>query len=150
MVLVRDQDRGKGFDLALVTTDLEATPEQLISRYAKRWSIEVASFDAKQLIGVGEARNRTERAVSRTVPFGFLCLSLVITWYALYGHAPEDVAGHRLNAPWYRTKAAPSLADMLAKLRRVIIATPFLTGPLHKPTYQEITAVTQAWAAAEL
>jgi hypothetical protein len=29
--------------------------------------------DAKQLAGVGEARNRTELAVKRTVPFGLLC-----------------------------------------------------------------------------
>ncbi len=150
VLLVRNRNRSEGFDVALVTTDPEPTPEQLISRYADRWSIEVCFQDAKQIVGVGEARNRTERAVSCTVPFGFICLTLVVTWYALYGHAPGDIADHRLNAPWCRTKAAPSVADMLAKLRRVIIATPFLPSPLHKPTCQEITAVTQAWAAAEL
>jgi SRSO17 transposase len=34
-----------------------------------RWSIEVAIEDAKQLLGTGQARNRTAAAVERTVPF---------------------------------------------------------------------------------
>ena len=48
--------------------------------------------------GVGEARNRTRRAVERTVPFGLICFSVVTLWYALHGHAPADVAGHRARA----------------------------------------------------
>jgi hypothetical protein len=30
-----------GYDIALVTTDLTATPQEIIARYAARWSIEV-------------------------------------------------------------------------------------------------------------
>lgn len=42
-----------------------------IERYAAHWSIEVAIETAKQLGGVGQARNRLERAMQRTVHFAF-------------------------------------------------------------------------------
>jgi hypothetical protein len=41
VVLIRDTAT-RGFDLALVTTDLHASTAQIIQRYAARWSIEVA------------------------------------------------------------------------------------------------------------
>jgi hypothetical protein len=143
VVLVREQKTTAGFDLALVSSNTEASALALVERYARRWAIEVCFQEAKQLAGVGEAQNRVERAVERTAPFGFLCLSLAIVWYALYGHAPADVAAHRARAPWYRTKAHPSVADMLVKLRRVVIAEQFQPGRGRDPIPQEIQ--TAAW-----
>jgi hypothetical protein len=148
VLLVRDPSSKEPYDVALVSTDLDASSGQLVERFACRWSIEVAFEDAKQLAGVGEARNRTEQAVKRTAPFGLLCLSLTIVWYALHGHSPAVVAEHRARAPWYRTKTNPSTADMLAKLRRTIIAAQYSPGPLRDPYRQKITAIQQAWAAA--
>jgi hypothetical protein len=72
------------------------------------------------------------------------------SWYTLHGHHPDVVAEHRARAPWYLTKANPSTADMLAKLRRVIIATQYRPGPHRAPTATEITRVQHAWAAAGL
>src|SRR6187551_3394555 len=74
--------------------------EDLVARYASRWGIEQAFADARQIMGVGDARSRTRRAVERTVPFGLICFSLVTIWYALHGHAPQDVTGHRTRARW--------------------------------------------------
>jgi DDE superfamily endonuclease len=147
VLLVSDPASKEPYELALVSTDLSASSVELVERFARRWSIEVAFEDAKQLLGVGEARNRTEQAVKRTAPFGLLCLSLTIIWYALYGHSPTDVADHRARAPWYRTKATPSTADMLAKLRRTIIAAQYSPGPLSDHYRQKINAIQQAWAA---
>ena len=62
----------RGYGLPLVTTDLESSAEDLVARYASRWGIEQAFSDARQIIGVGEARNPTRRAVERTVPFGLI------------------------------------------------------------------------------
>lgn len=148
MLLVRDPSSKDSYELALISTDLDASSVELVERFACRWSIEVAFEDAKQLVGVGEARNRTELAVKRTVPFGLLCMSLTIIWYALHGHSPTDVAEHRARAPWYRTKTTPSTADMLAKLRRTIIAAQYSPGPLRSPYREKINAIQQAWAAA--
>ena len=64
-------------------------------------------------------------------------MSLTIIWYALHGHSPTDVAEHRARAPWYRTKTNPSTADMLAKLRRTIIAAQYSPGRLRDPYRQK-------------
>jgi len=77
-------------------------------------------------------------------------MTLAIIWYATSGHHPDVVAEHRARAPWYTTKATPSFADMLAKLRRVIIAAQYHPGQGRTPTPQEITQVQHAWAAAGL
>ncbi len=147
LVLVREQGTNTGYDLALITTD-HAGAARVIERYASRWSIEVAFEDSKGLAGVGEAQNRVRLSVERTAPFGCICLSLAIVWYALAGHSPADVAEHRARARWYTTKRNPSVADMLAKLRRTIIAAQYLPTRLQEPSSQEIAAVAQAWAAA--
>ena len=144
LILVRDPQDPARCQLALLTTDLHGTPAQIIERYADRWSIEVTFQDAKHVFGVGQARNRVQSAVERTAPFGFL----TILWYALHGHHPDVVAEHRARAPWYLSKTNPSVADMLAKLRRTIIATQYQPRHASTPTPQEITAVQQAWAAA--
>src|SRR6266542_2131924 len=41
VVLVRSPNAPDGFDLALVSTDLAATPAELVERYATRWSVEM-------------------------------------------------------------------------------------------------------------
>jgi DDE superfamily endonuclease len=147
LLLVQDRDNPTGYELALITTDLTATPAELVERYADRWAIEVCFEEAKHQAGVGDARNRTRKAVQRTVPFQFLAMTLTITWYTLHGHHPDDVAEHRARAPWYHTKTNPSFADMLTKLRRTIIADQYSPGRLRAPYQQKITAIQQAWAA---
>jgi SRSO17 transposase len=150
VLLIQDTSKPTGYELALISTDLKATPAQLIERYAERWPIEVAYEEGKEIFGVGQARNRAEKAVHRTVPFQFLAMTITIIWYAISGHHPADVQEHRQRSPWYLTKTSPSFADMLAKLRRVIIASQFHPGQGREPTPQEIATIQQAWAAASL
>jgi len=150
VVLIQDTTKPSGYELAIISTDLHASAAQLTERYAQRWPTEVAYEEGKELAGVGEARNRAEKAVQRTVPFQFLCMTITIIWYALCGHHPADVEAHRQRSPWYLTKTTPSFADMHAKLRRVIIACQFHPGRGCAPTPREITSVQQAWAAAGL
>jgi hypothetical protein len=78
VVIVREPTDTEGYRIALITTDVEAPVAEIIARYADRWSIEVAFQDAKQTVGVGEARNRVRKAVERTVPFGLICQSLAV------------------------------------------------------------------------
>ena len=147
VVIVRDKS-ASGFDIALVTTDTAAAAAQVIERYATRWAIEVAIQDAKQLFGTGQARNRTARAVERTLPFQLACQAITFLWYATAGHDPADAENRRSAAPWYTTKSQPSTADMTAKLRRVIIAGRFHVSRPDQPTRQEISALRLAWADA--
>lgn len=125
-VLLRDPARpDQLLELALLTTDLHAPAEMIAERYARRWSIEPANAIGKQIMGVGQARNRVPRAVRRTVPFAFLVQSLVIVWYAEHGHDPADITARREREPWYTSKEEPSFEDMIAKLRRVLIYSRF-------------------------
>jgi hypothetical protein len=145
VVLIREPGTHRGYDLALVCTDTTAQAATVIERYAARWCIEVAIEDAKQLFGVGQARNRLAAAVRRTVPFALVAQSLTMLWYATAGHHPDDVTAHRERAPWYTTKSQPSTADMIAKLRRVLIATRFQATHPHQPTPAEIHTLRLAW-----
>jgi hypothetical protein len=135
VVLVKRPGRKDGYDIALVSTNMRATARQIIERYDQRWSIEVCFEDARQITGAGEARNRVENAVERTVPFGLLCQTLTITWYALHGRADDDVRRRRLSAPWYQHKRSPSYHDMLASLRRELIIAQYraVTGSTPQP-----------------
>ena len=58
IVLLREHDTAVGYDLALVTADLHTPAAVLITRYAWRWSIEVTFAEAREILGVGQARNR--------------------------------------------------------------------------------------------
>ena len=155
VILLRDsrgnpggKTRPGGYDIALVTTDLTATAEQIIARYAARWSIETMFFDVKNILGVGQARNRVKKAVERTVVFGLFCHTLLILWYALHGHPTTDTAHRRAAAPWYRTKTEPSTLDMLTTLRRRLITARCLPQAPRPATTQEILEVQHAWALA--
>jgi hypothetical protein len=145
-VIVVTEPRKPG--LALVTTDMAAPAAQLIARYAARWAIEVAIFDAKNITGAGEARNRAPRAVERTVPFALFIQSIVIIWYHLAGHSPAIARDRRDRAPWYATKTRPAYIDMITKLRRVLIAAQFHPGAARQPAPEEIRAIRLAWAQA--
>lgn len=148
VILLRDDTTDTGYDLALVTTDLITPAVELVTRYAWRWSIEVTFAEARHLLGAGQAQGRTRASVERTVPFGLYCYTITVIWYALHGHHPADAAERRARSPWYTSKAEPSLSDMAAKLRRVIIAARFTPTRPGQPTDAEIRAVQQAWAEA--
>jgi hypothetical protein len=134
--------------LALVTTDLKASPAALVTRYAARWSIEQAFHDARNILGAGEARNRTPRAVTRTVPFALLTHTLVITWYARHGHRPALITARRAAQPWYPAKHEPAFEDMLTHLRRTLITARISAGSAAQPTPEQTQAVLAAWDAA--
>ena len=151
LVLVRDEDTTTGYDLAIFTTDTTAADEQVVARYADRWSIEVANATGKQVLGIGQARNRLARAVERTVPFEFLVQTLVTYWYATAGYHHDDLATRLAAEPWYTGKTEPSFEDMLAKLRRTLIAARFTAttpNPLDPDIIRDYELACAAAAAA--
>jgi DDE superfamily endonuclease len=121
VVLVRDTDSTRPYDIALVSTDTDASVETIISRYADRWSVEQTIKDSKILLGAGHAAHRLRRAVERTVPFAMLGLTILVLWYAGHGTAETDLAAARARAPWNRKKTHVSVDDMLIAFRRARI-----------------------------
>jgi DDE superfamily endonuclease len=129
VVLIRAPGSGKPYDLGLFTLDSQADPAAIAERYSWRWPIEPSNATGKQLLGAGDACNRVQKAVERTVPFGFLIQSLLIAWYARCAYDPADIDRRRRLCPWYRTKTSPSPADMLARLRREFLQARFSAIP---------------------
>ena len=148
VTLVRNPNSTKTFDIAIATTDTTATAAQTIERYDGRWVIETVHQEAKNH-GVGDARNRVKGAVTRTVPFGFLTMTLTILWYQLCGDPQADLKERRREAPWYRQKATVSYTDMLAALRRELIRSEFhaqahsmtTNTQIREPQYSSAIAV---------
>ncbi|MGH8301578.1 MAG: IS701 family transposase [Steroidobacteraceae bacterium] len=139
VLLVRNPARSEeGFDIAIASTDTTASASELIARYDGRWVIETVHQEAKNH-GVGDARNRVKLAVERTVPFGFLAMTITIAWYQLCGDPQADVQARRRQAPWYRQKTSVSYADMLAALRRELIRQEFHTQGHSITTNTQIT-----------
>lgn len=109
IVLVRDPKKRRKDD-CFFSMDSKMAPETIIETYGRRWSLEVAFRDAKQLLGFERSQARTPKAVKRTGPFAFVAYTITVAWFAQHGycHYPRLIP----ERPWYRQKRAPSFADM--------------------------------------
>src|SRR5258707_15854149 len=113
VVLVRDP-AGEWRDEALVCTDVPLSAAEVITGYCRRWSVEVAFCDAKQLLGFHDPQVWCKASVEGAAPMAWFVGSLVILWYAEDGHDGEQAARHR---PWYTAKESATFADMVASCR---------------------------------
>jgi hypothetical protein len=114
IVLTRDT-LGKRPTQMFYCTRLDWDARQILSCYAGRWAIEVTFENCKQLLGLAEPANRVPRAVERTAPMALVLYSLIVVWFHRVGHRLVEYP----ERPWYRSKAAPSFADMVSTLRQV-------------------------------
>jgi DDE superfamily endonuclease len=146
LVLVKETDSTRAYDIAVISTDTTADPATIIARYADRWSIEQTIKDSKTLLGAGDAANRLPRAVERTVPFAMLGLTILVLWYHYNGSASDDLAAARAQAPWYRMKTHVSIDNLLIAFRRNRITA---TSTVHNTIDQySRNSVTRAPTAA--
>jgi hypothetical protein len=113
IILVRDTE-GNWRDEALVCTDLTLTAAEIITGYCRRWSVEVAFCDAKQMLGFHDPQVWCERSVERAAPMSWFVGSLIVLWYAGAGRQGDQA---RRQRPWYKDKETPTMADMLATCR---------------------------------
>jgi hypothetical protein len=113
VVVVRDP-AGKWRDEALLCTDLAMRAEEVILGYMRRWSVEVAYCDSKQLLGFHEPMVWSAASVERAHPMAWFTGGLVLLWYAQSGHQQQPA---RRQRPWYKHKVEPTFSDMLACAR---------------------------------
>jgi len=151
MIVTRDPS-GRIEDRAYFTTDTRMGLGAIARSFSLRWSQEVMHRNVKQHLGLEDPQNgwwrraagkrlkkkiagpqphrlRGRLAAERTVPFILTTYALVVLWYLDNGSYQRDVARARRWAPWYGHKHEPSFADMLASLRRHIIASWNLRDP---------------------
>jgi hypothetical protein len=149
LVLMREPDSKKPYDLGIFTLDTGLSPQEAIERYSWRWPIEPSNAAGKQVTGAGGACNRTARAVERAVPFAFLVQSLMTCWYAISCDPAAGLEQRRQRNPWYTAKATPAAAGMHAALRdalteaRINAISPG-DGRARKSTASTLTSETHA------
>lgn len=122
-----------------LATDTQLSEEQVVESYAHRWPLERTFQDSKQKLGIEDPQVQLPKAVRRTAPFGMILYTLVVLWYLRDGHRLASQLSSRADA-WYAGNPRPSFTDMIAVLRRLSWAEPFLDPPSEGASRQEILA----------
>jgi hypothetical protein len=116
-VLVRDPE-GKFKPQALLCTDLDADPEQIVRWFVMRWQLEVTFQEVRRHLGFETQRQWSEMAIRRTTP-ALLGLFSLVTMFA--HRQMREAAGTFRRAAWYQ-KRDPTFADALALVRKLLWA----------------------------
>jgi len=118
VVIVRDPE-GKMQDSYLMTTDLTASLEEVVTRYSRRWSIEILFRACKQVMDIEAPQHYCQESVEKVVPWVLGIQTLVSVWYVAAGRElpeAEEIRAHM--GPW---DSEWSLANMVRVLRRAIL-----------------------------
>ena len=111
-VLVRYPD-GRRDPEAFLSTDILASPLDVLDAYDRRWAVETTYEEARTHLGVETQRQWSDPAIFRATPMLFGLYSLV----TLYVHQHADrLALSPRQAAWY-PKPAPTFSDALARVR---------------------------------
>lgn len=116
-VLIRDP-RGEFETQALLCTDLDAQPKQIISWFVRRWQMETTFQEVRQRLGFETQRQWSEKAIHRTAP-ALLGLFSLVTLLA-HQHMAKGTDSARQTV-WYR-KLHPTFSDALAQVRKELWA----------------------------
>ena len=111
-VLVHDP-LGKFRPQALLCTDLQVAPAQILAWFVLRWQLEVTFQEARAHLGLETQRQWSDLAIASTTP-AMLGLVSVVTLLAHRLSAEEGLPVRQ--AAWYQ-KAQPTFADALAQVR---------------------------------
>ena len=112
-VLIRDV-LGKFDPQALLSTDLNLSPAQILACFIRRWQMEPTFRHVREHLGVETQRQWSDKAIARTTP-ALLGLFSVIT---LLAH--NLITRHAVSLPttaWY-PKTLPTFSDAIALVRQ--------------------------------
>jgi hypothetical protein len=112
-VLIRDPD-GRFDPQALLCTDQDVAPQQIVEGFVLRWQLEVTFHEARTSLGVETQRQWSDLAIARTTP-ALLGLFSLVTLAAHQWIGTGELASR--STAWY-TKSLPTFADTLALVRQ--------------------------------
>jgi hypothetical protein len=112
-VLISDPD-GKFASQALLSTDPDADPAQMVEWFVQRWQLEVTFEEARAHLGIETQRQWSDLAIARTTPV-LLGLFSVVTLFAHHLLHGQEMPVRQ--AAWY-TKGLPTFSDTLAFVRQ--------------------------------
>ncbi len=123
-MLVRDP-KGKFETRALLCTDLNQTPRQILEWFLLRWQVEVTFAEVRAHLGVETQRQWSDLAIARTTPVLlalFSIVTLLAHCLARRGTLPVQ------QSAWY-AKSQPTFSDAIALVRqRLWRRTSFFTS----------------------
>ena len=112
-VLIRDT-LGQMWIEALVCTDTESNPVQIIQWYLRRWRIEVTFQEVRAHLGVETQRQWSDRVIARTTPV----LLGLFSWVTLVADLmQQDNSTTPRSCAWY-DKRVVTFSDAIALVRR--------------------------------
>jgi hypothetical protein len=112
-VLIRDP-KGEFSPQALLCTDLNVDPVQIVKWFVMRWQLEVTFQEVRTHLGVETQRQWSDWAIKRATPALLGLFSLV----TLLAHSSTRQGKLPIRqAAWY-TKALPTFSDALAIVRQ--------------------------------
>jgi hypothetical protein len=101
---------------ALMTTNVDHTPVQMLSWFVRRWRMEVTFEEARLHLGMETQRQWSELAIARSTPVVLGLFSLVTLLADELMKAPSQAVR---RAAWY-AKTKPTFADAIASVRRCL------------------------------
>jgi hypothetical protein len=112
-VLIRDPL--SSFDpVALLCTDPQQTPEQILAWFVQRWQVEVTFQQVRAHVGFESQRQWSDLAIARTSPILlglFSLITVLANSLASEGQLPVS------SSSWYR-KSLPTFADAISLVRQ--------------------------------
>ena len=111
-VLISKRHRGDKRPKYFLCTDLSLSAQQILSKYQKRWPVEVDNYYVKQLLGLGDFRVQSYEAVEKW--FALVFLAYIFLQWRLNHAAPEEnfktiadvIRAHRQEHARYVLEAA--------------------------------------------
>jgi len=112
-VLIRDP-KGEYDPLALLCTNLDYSPLQIVNWFVRRWQIEVTFEEVRRHLGLETQRQWSDKAIARTTPV----LLGLFSWVTIVAHHLQQTEPVSVRqAAWY-VKDRPTFADALSWVRQ--------------------------------
>jgi hypothetical protein len=114
-LLIRDPQQ-EYEPVALLCTNAQYSPAQILEWFVRRWSIEVTFEESRAHLGVETQRQWSDLAILRTTPalLGLFSWVTLLAHHLHYTQAPSPQ-----QAAWY-AKPLPTFADALASVRHLL------------------------------
>jgi DDE superfamily endonuclease len=143
-VLIREPE-GRFDPLALLSTDLDAKPLDIIADYVCRWQLEVTFEEARAHLGLETQRQWSDKAIARSTPVLLSLFSLVTL---LASRLPARKRLATLASAWYQ-KPIPTFSDALAAVRGHFWAhADFFSSPSGTTRQKSVPALLELFSEA--
>lgn len=140
--VVRDPS-GVMEDVYLFATDLQATGEWVIGRFAWRWSIEVLFRASKQTMEIEAPQHWCKASVEKIAPWVWSMQSVIVVWYLTAGRElPQAVESRQRLGEW---DSEWSLKHMVQVLRSATLDTAFDTNSANREELQQMVETLKSW-----